>query len=139
MGASRQGDLLGAVGMNRIEALAAAFGENADQIDQHAGIARGGGHRGGVAQIGLDGVDLADPTERLEEIGEFGPAHRYPDAVMALGQCPDDVAAEEARAAINGDEGVGGAACGHAALDLTAEGRFEARKYRIGPRLYRGP
>ncbi len=37
MGARRQRHLLGAVGLDRVEALAAALEQDADQIDQHAG------------------------------------------------------------------------------------------------------
>jgi hypothetical protein len=35
---------------------------------------------GGVAQVGLHGVDLADPAERLQMERQFRPAHRDPDA-----------------------------------------------------------
>jgi hypothetical protein len=37
---------------------------------------------------------------------EFGPAHRDADPVMTLGQRTDHVAAEETRAAVNGDESI---------------------------------
>ena len=93
--------------MDRVETLASALEQDADQIDQHLGVARRGFHRGGVAQIGLHRVDLADAAERLQMEGEVGPAHRHPDAVVALGQRAHHVAAEKAGAAIDGDEGVG--------------------------------
>ncbi len=53
-----------------IEALAAAFGQEADQVDQHVGVAGGSLDRGRVAQIGLNGVNLADPAERLQVKGQ---------------------------------------------------------------------
>ena len=101
------------------------------------GVARRGLDRGGIAQIGLHGVDLADPAERLQVAGEFRPAHRHPDAVVALGQRAHDVAAEEARAAIDGDEGVAVAAGGHWRASRGQEGRRPGQ-YRIGLGLYRG-
>ena len=60
------------------------------------GVARGGFHRGRVAQIGLHRMDLADAAERLQMAGKIGPAHRYPDKVVALGQRAHHVAAEKA-------------------------------------------
>ena len=96
MGAGRKSDLLGTVSVNRIETLASALTQNADQIDQHLGVAGGGIHRGRMPQIGLHGVDLADATEGLQEIGEFGTAHRHPDAVVALGQGSHYMAAKKA-------------------------------------------
>ncbi len=59
-----------------------------------------------VAQIGLHGVDLADPAERLQVAGEVRPAHRDADAVAALAQRAHHMAAEEARAAEDGDQRV---------------------------------
>ena len=116
----RQRDLLGAIGMHRLETLAAALEQNSDQIDEYLRIAGGRLDRSGVAQIGLHSMDLPDATERLQMSGKFGPAHRHPDAIVALGQRAHHVAAEKARAAIDGDQGVVWAACGHAALDFRA-------------------
>ena len=69
-------------------------------------VARGSVHGRRVADIGLHGVDLADFAERLQVEGELGVAHRHPYAVIALGQRAHHVAAEEAGAAIDGDQGV---------------------------------
>ena len=66
-----------------------------------------------MAQIGLHRVDLADAAERLQMTGKIGPPHRYPDKVVALGQRAHHMAAEEARAAIDGDEGFSVASGGH--------------------------
>ena len=63
------------------------------------GVAHRGLDRAGVAHVGLHGVDLADPAERLQVAGEVRPAHRDADAVVALGQRPHQMAAEEAGAA----------------------------------------
>ena len=118
--------------MHRIETLAAALEQDADQIDQHIGVARRGLDRSGIAHIGLHGVDLADAAERLQVAGEFGPAHRDADAVVALGQRAHHVAAEKARAAIDGDEGFDIAACGHAALAREVDA--ETRQIQDRPR-----
>ncbi len=63
-------------------------------------------HRGRIAQIGLHGVDLADPTQRLQVPGQFRPAHRDPDPEVALGQRPDHVPAEKAGSSENRDQRV---------------------------------
>ena len=55
-----QRHLLGADGVDGVEALAAALEQDADQVDQHMGVARRRLDRGGVADIGLHGMDLAD-------------------------------------------------------------------------------
>ena len=106
MGRRRQRHRLGAGGLHRVEALPAALEQDADQVDHDVGVARGRLDRAGIAQIGLHGVDLADPAERLQMAGEIGPAHRDADAVAALGQRAHHVAAEEARAAEDGDQRV---------------------------------
>src|SRR5262245_31730007 len=68
-----------------------------------------------MAQVGLHRVDLADPAGWLQVEGKVGPAHRDADAVAALGEGTHHMAAQEARAAEDGDErfGRGG---GHAAV-----------------------
>ena len=71
-----------------------------------------------VAQIGLHGVDLADPAERLQMAGELRPAHRDADAVAALGERPHHMAAEETRAAEDRDERCRCWLLGHAAHRL---------------------
>ena len=55
--------------------------------------------------IGLDRDDLADAAERLEEAGKLRPAYGDAHARAGLGQRPHHMAANEARAAIDGDEG----------------------------------
>jgi len=117
MGAGGERHLLGAESMDSVETLAAALEQNADQIDQHLGAARRSFHGWRMAEIGLHRVDLADTTERLQMIGEIGPPHRHPDQVVPLGERPHHMAAKKARAAINRDQSVKGAACGHTALD----------------------
>jgi hypothetical protein len=95
MRARGQRHLLGAVGMDGAEALAPALEQEADQIDQHMGVARRRFHRWRVAEIGLHRVDLADAAERLQVERQIRPAHRYPDKVVPLGQGAHDVAAEK--------------------------------------------
>ena len=86
MGVRRQRHLFGAISVHRVETLAAALEQDADQIDQHLRIAGRRFHRRSVAQIGLHRMDLADAAERLQEAGKLRPAHRHPDAIVALGQ-----------------------------------------------------
>ena len=98
------GDRFSALGLHRVKGLRAAFGQDADQVDGDAGIAHRGLHRGRVAHIGLHGVDLADPAERLQVPGQFRPADRHPNAVIALRQRPDHVPPQKARSAKYRDE-----------------------------------
>ena len=58
------------------------------------GIAHGRRDRIRVAQIGLHGVDLADPAHRPQIAAQIGPAHRDADTVAPIGERPHHVAAE---------------------------------------------
>ena len=95
-----------ACALHRLEGLRAALGQNADQIDGGVGVAHRGLDGGRVAQIGLHGVDLADPAERLQMPGQFRPPHRHPDAVIALGERADHVSPQKARSPENRDQRV---------------------------------
>ena len=72
-------------------------------------------------------MDLADAAERLQMAGQFRTAHRDADEILAIGQRPHQVAAEETRAAEHGDQRV--------KFVFTA---IAGRTYRIGFALYRG-
>ena len=133
VGRGRQRHRLGADGLHRVEALAPALEQDADQVDHHVGVARGRLDRGGIAQVGLHGVDLADPAERLQVAGELGPAHRDADAVAALGERAHHMAAEEARAAEHGDQGVEGDV--RSLSSTSAAGRRIQDRFDV---LYRG-
>ena len=87
-------------------------------------------------------MDLADPTERLQVAGQFRPPHRDADAVAALAERADHMAAEETGAAVNGDQGVDiGLGNGDLLVHRGACGRKwwgpSRREYRIGAVLYR--
>ncbi len=75
-----------------------------------------------MAQIGLHGMDLADAAQWLQKAGEFWPSHRHPNPIVTFGKGSHDVTAKKARSAIDGNQGVIGAACGHAALDSMPAG-----------------
>ena len=101
-----QRHLLGAERLHGVEALPPALEQDADQVDDDVGAAHRGFHRTGVPHVGLHRMDLADPAERLQVAGEVRPAHGDADAVMPLGQRPDQMAAEEAGAAEDRDQRV---------------------------------
>ena len=61
----------------------------------------------GIAQVRLDGVDLADAAEGLEMTREFRPARRHEHPIAALRERAHHVAPEEARAAEHRDELLG--------------------------------
>jgi hypothetical protein len=88
-------NLLGAVRVDRIEALAATLEEDTDKIDDYLSVARRRFHRRCVSKVGLHRMDLTDTTKRLQVAGKLGTAHRHPDAVMTLGQSANHVPAEE--------------------------------------------
>ena len=66
-GAGRLGDGAGAEDMDGVEALAAALGEDADEIDHRVGALDGAVDRPAIAEIGLHRLDPADHAERLED------------------------------------------------------------------------
>ena len=105
-GAGGAGHRFRAFRLDGIEALAAFFEQNADQIDDDVGIAHCCLDRLRVAQIRLHGFDLPDPTERPQITGQLRTAHRDTDAEVALGERTHHVAADEARAAEHGDQRV---------------------------------
>ena len=61
----------------------------------------------GIAQVGLNQLDLADDAERAQEAGEVGAPHRDPDAPALARQGPHDVSAEETGAAENSRQTIG--------------------------------
>src|SRR5262249_59542402 len=87
-----------------VEFLSSALEQEADKVDHHIGIARGRLDRGRIAHIGLHGMDLSDPSERLQEAGKLRAADGDANAVAEFGQRTHDVTAEETRAAEDGDE-----------------------------------
>jgi len=83
--ACRQRDLLRAIGVHRLEALAATLEQNSHEIDKYLRIAGGRLNGSGVAQIGLHSMDLPHAAQRLQMSGELRPANRHPYAIVALG------------------------------------------------------
>ena len=67
-------------------------------------VAHRGLDGGRIAHIGLHGVDLADPAQRLQVPRQFRPAHRDANPVVPLGQRPHHVAAQKPRSAEYRDE-----------------------------------
>ena len=60
------GDMAGALVLHGFEALLPAWKQNADKVDNRVRAVRRSEQRVGKAHIGLYGVDLPDPSERLE-------------------------------------------------------------------------
>ncbi len=73
-------------------------------------------------------MDLADAAEGHDLAREIGPPHRDTNAIAALGQRPHYMAADEPRAAEDGDETTGRQALlGHGVLPwLSSGGRRSA-------------
>src|SRR3546814_6126190 len=66
-------DQAGALVLHRVEALPAAFMENADEIDHGIRFADCGAHQRLVAHVGADRRDRSDVAHRFQE---QGPRHR---------------------------------------------------------------
>ncbi len=98
------GDGAGAAGLDALEVLPAQFVEDADEVDDRMRALDRGGDGGGVTQIGLHGVDLADHAQRLQKPCEIGPADSDTDPVAALDQRAHHMTAQETGAAEDGDE-----------------------------------
>src|SRR3546814_4720113 len=62
-------DQVGALVLHRVEALPAAFMENADEIDHGIRFADCGAHQRLVAHVGADRRDRADVAHRFQEQG----------------------------------------------------------------------
>src|SRR5687768_11705109 len=102
-GRRRLGDVPGAVHM---EALEVAL-QDSDQVDHRACAGDGALDARALANIGGNELELADPAERLEEVGAAGIALGDTDAPPALDQVLDDIAANEAAPTEDGDEAFG--------------------------------
>ena len=100
----RLGDMARTLVLHRFEALLAGRKQDADEIDDGIGAVGGREQRIGKAHIGLHGIDLADAAERLKVAGELGTPDRDPHARPGLGDGAHHMPADEARAAIDGDE-----------------------------------
>ncbi len=95
-----------ALGLHGVECLRAAWGKNADQIDDDLRVTRGGGDRVGKTHIGLHRHDLADAAKRLQVTREIGPPHRGANAEITFRQCANHMPPDEAGPAKDRDEGV---------------------------------
>ena len=85
--------------MNGGEALTATFEQQTDQIDHRVCPLDRAFDRPAMAQIGLNGGDLADIAQRLQMKGEVGPADGDAHPVAALRQRAHDMAADKSRSA----------------------------------------
>ena len=86
---------LGTIGLYCLETLAAGFRQDANEIDHDISALNGAINRGGIAEIGLNGVNLPNISKWLQEKCEIGAAYCNPHPVPALGQRTDDMAADE--------------------------------------------
>ena len=112
--------------LHRLEGLLAGCEQDADEVHDRVSILRRRHQRVGVAHIGLDRNDLADTPKRLKMAGKIGTADGHPDARAGAGDGPDQMAAQESRAAINGYECSVVQCDGH--VDASFAGRVEFRR-----------
>ena len=113
MGGGRAGHHFGAARMYGCEALTAALEQNPDQVDHHRAVAHRHLDRGGMAEIGLHGMDLPHPAERLQRAGEIGATHGGAHAVPVPGERPHHMSTEKTGGAEDRDEHVGIGDRGH--------------------------
>jgi hypothetical protein len=129
VGGGRAGHHFGAAGMYGCEALTAALEQNPDQIDDDRAVAHRRLDRGGMAEIGLHGMDLPHPAERLQRAGEIGATHGGAHAVPVPGERPHHMSTEKTGGAEDRDEHVGIGNRGHGRRSR-AQGR--PRRTRTG-------
>ena len=98
------GDRPCARGLYGLEALAPAFLEDADEIDDRVGACDRALDRFRVSQVRLDELDLADGSERLKEGAQIGPSDGDKDPVAALGEGANHLPPHEASATKHGHE-----------------------------------
>ena len=99
------GDAAGAFGLDAGEIAGAAFGQDADEVDDDAGAFHGAGDAAVLADIAEQGHHLADAAHGLEVHGGFRVPHGDADDVAGCGEALDDVAAQEARSAHDSRDG----------------------------------
>ncbi len=85
--------------MHHLEALRAAFVEDADEVDDRVVVGDEGGQQPLVVDRQVDEPDLADIALQLEEFGGSGVAPADGQDVAALGQPLDHIAPDEPGAA----------------------------------------
>ena len=98
------GDGAGGLGVQGRKALAAALVEHPDQVHAGLGPVQRPADRGGVADIGLDHLDLADVAQHAQAVAATDVPGRDADAPALFRQRPDDLATDEAGASKDGDE-----------------------------------
>ena len=91
-----------AVDMDRLELAL----EDADEVDHRVAALDRAPHLIGVAYVGGDELGLAEPAQRLEEIGLARVALRDSDARAGLVERLGDIAADETAAAEKCDQPV---------------------------------
>src|SRR5690349_19452262 len=101
------GDVGGAERLRALEGLCATLGHDADEIDDSVGVLKPAFDRGAVADIGLDELNLTDIACQFDIPREVGAADGHADAPALAAEGADDMAAEETRAAENGDDFAG--------------------------------
>jgi hypothetical protein len=93
-----------AVGLQRLEALGAAFLQHAHEVDHRGGPLDRQRHPPRVAQVDGGELDLADVAHHLELGGGARVAGGHPHAPAGPGERAHDVAAHEPRAAHHRDQ-----------------------------------
>ena len=84
-GRGRTRHRFGAFGLDGVEPLAAAFEQDADQVDDDIGIADRGLDRLREPDVRLHCMDLAHAAERLQISGQFRTPHGDADQILPVG------------------------------------------------------
>ena len=92
----------GAIGMHRLEGLATALEQDADQVDHRVRTGHRRLHRGVVANVGGDRRDLADIAHRFQPVALFGAAAGDAHPRTRPGQGAHHLASDEPGAAEHG-------------------------------------
>jgi len=98
------GDIARAHGVDALELLAAAFIKQANQVHGSARPFEGALHRGRIADIGLDHLDLAHIAQKSHGVRQMRLADGDPYAGALTGQGAHHLAADKPRTAEDGDQ-----------------------------------
>ncbi len=97
-----------AVNMQGIKRLRSGIVQNTDEVDYCICPLASRSHRFRVSQIGLNGSDLADSTQRLQMASQIRPADRNAHAVPTAHEFANNMTADKAGTADDRNEAVCG-------------------------------
>jgi hypothetical protein len=91
----------GALNVQRLEALAAAFIQDCDKVDDGVGLAHCRRNTSIILNVNVNGLDLVGHRPRQVILGDLGVTRSDPDDIADAGQAPNNAPADEPGATEN--------------------------------------